>query len=608
MITSHPLPKKSLLIGVLLIGSIIFALPYVNMVSTSIKMDEEMGAEHFSIFPKRPIPRLTSPYVQTDTGHEIKRPVDLDRAAWDAFNGPFRTLIRKAVDDWWGGQPIIQSAFQNVDGGGRSAEVDALTEVVGSVVLARISDTARKQGARAMLDEVPRLASPDKIQDAFDEFMPRFALGDVTVRLAPKSTSPDTAASDYPKRLAGSGNDWLAATPNAAITPLAPPAIKKGQEAALFSYHSPDRSPITATLIPNYQITRSPDYQIASTQDSAPTTSTQLPRLTAEEAQSIDRIYIFYHPDQSWAKINLLITLNGRQYRLAEPLYAAWTRWQELEVRIPGHENIPVSGRNFLLLEDAGPAPQNAPAGGTFSVAFTLLPNNDAGAWYAKICRNYLTAFRQVPITRYIATSLSLAILTILLTTFGSSLSAYAFARLDFPGRDLLFGILLATMMIPGQVTMIPTFLIHKSIGWYNTLYPLWVHAAFGSAFFIFMMRQFFLSIPKELEDAARIDGCGFFGIYWHIMLPLIRPTIITVAIFAFMGSWNNFMGPLIYLNDERLSNLAFGLYKFNLVSGANSSLIMAGAFVMTLPIIAMFFLFQRYFIRGIAISGLGGR
>jgi multiple sugar transport system permease protein len=205
-------------------------------------------------------------------------------------------------------------------------------------------------------------------------------------------------------------------------------------------------------------------------------------------------------------------------------------------------------------------------------------------------------------------TSIALAILVILLSVFGSSLSAYAFARLDFPGRNILFGLLLATMMIPSQVTMIPVFLIHKSIGWYNTLYPLWVHAAFGAAFFIFMMRQFFLTIPKELEDAARIDGCGFFGIYWHIMLPLIRPTLVTVAIFAFMDSWNNFMGPLIYLNDERLYNLAFGLYKFNLVSGTNNSLIMAGAFVMTLPIIALFFLFQRYFIRGIAISGLGGR
>ncbi|MCL2641320.1 MAG: carbohydrate ABC transporter permease, partial [Phycisphaerales bacterium] len=356
-------------------------------------------------------------------------------------------------------------------------------------------------------------------------------------------------------------------------------------------------APISATMNPTYpthQITNSPDRQI----NFAP--------LQPHEAPNIERIYISYRPDRSWSRVDILVTLNGRQYQLAETLHLAWSRWQEVEVRIPDKEEIPISGRNFLLLKDIGPVPSSQSS--DFSVTFTIHPTNQLGAWYAKIARNYFTAFRQVPIARYITTSLALAILTILLTTFGSSLSAYAFARLEFPGRNVLFGILLATMMIPSQVTMIPTFLIHKHLGWYNTLYPLWVHAAFGAAFYIFLLRQFFLSIPKELEDAARIDGCGFFGIYWHIMLPLIRPTIVTVAIFAFMGSWNNFMGPLIYLNDERLYNLAFGLYKFNLVSGTNNSLIMAGSFVMTLPIIFLFFIFQRYFIRGIAISGLGGR
>ena len=123
-----------------------------------------------------------------------------------------------------------------------------------------------------------------------------------------------------------------------------------------------------------------------------------------------------------------------------------------------------------------------------------------------------------------------------MLVVFASSLAAYAFARVDFPGRNVLFAVLLATMMIPGQVTMIPTFLIYKSMGFYNTLLPLWVPSAFGTAFFIFMARQFLKSIPRELEEAG-IDGCGFFRIYWHIMLPLIRPTLAAIAMFAFQGA-----------------------------------------------------------------------
>jgi len=126
----------------------------------------------------------------------------------------------------------------------------------------------------------------------------------------------------------------------------------------------------------------------------------------------------------------------------------------------------------------------------------------------------------------------------------------------------------------------------------------------FGSAFFIFLLRQFMMTIPKDLEDAAKIDGCGFFGIYWHVMMPLIKPTIATIAIFTFTGTWNNFMGPLIYVNDERLFPLALGLFKFSLASGADTGLMMASSFLMTLPIIILFFYAQKYFIQGIALTG----
>jgi len=196
-------------------------------------------------------------------------------------------------------------------------------------------------------------------------------------------------------------------------------------------------------------------------------------------------------------------------------------------------------------------------------------------------------------------------IANIVLTLLFSSLVAYAFARLNWPGRDLCFILMLATMMIPFQVIMIPQFLIWKNLGAYNTLTPLWLAPVFGNAFFIFLLRQFLRGVPRDLEDAARLDGCGFLRIYWHIMLPLIKPSLAAIGIFTFMGTWNNFMGPLIYIADQRLYPLAFGLYAFSVQVNNNPALTMAGSLLMTVPVIVIFFFAQKYFIQGVTLTGM---
>jgi multiple sugar transport system permease protein len=203
--------------------------------------------------------------------------------------------------------------------------------------------------------------------------------------------------------------------------------------------------------------------------------------------------------------------------------------------------------------------------------------------------------------------SLFLVGANVLLTVFASSLVAYSFARLNWPGREFAFLLMLATMMVPGQVTMIPHFLIWKHLGAYDTLTPLWLGSAFGNAFFIFLLRQFMKGIPRDLEDAARIDGCGFLRIYWHIILPLIGPSLAAIAIFTFMGAWNDFMGPLVYLSDQRLYPLAFGLYAFSVQVGNNPALTMAASLLMTVPVIVIFFFAQRYFIQGVTLTGMKG-
>ena len=186
-------------------------------------------------------------------------------------------------------------------------------------------------------------------------------------------------------------------------------------------------------------------------------------------------------------------------------------------------------------------------------------------------------------------------------------MAAYAFSRLRWPGRDGVFILLLATMMLPAFVTMVPTFLIFRQLGWYNTLLPLWVPAFVGTPFYIFLLRQFMLGIPRELEEAARIDGCTWVGIYWRIVMPLMKPALATVAIFTFLATWNEFMGPLIYLSDERLFPLSLGLFKFRSQFGTEFGMLMAASSLVTLPVIAVFFLAQRYFIEGATLTGLKG-
>ena len=208
----------------------------------------------------------------------------------------------------------------------------------------------------------------------------------------------------------------------------------------------------------------------------------------------------------------------------------------------------------------------------------------------------------------YIKNTLLIVILSIIGTILSSSIVSYAFSRLRFPGKGPLFSLMLATMMLPGAVTLLPQFLIFRSLGWIDTLYPLWVPAFFGSAFNIFLLRQFFMNIPMELEDAAKIDGCSYLRTFWSIMLPQIKPALAVIFIWTFMGAWNNFMGPLIYINSPENMPLSYALQLFASDRGGEPGYLMAFATLTMLPVLAIFFFFQRYFIEGVALSGLGGR
>jgi ABC-type glycerol-3-phosphate transport system permease component len=199
-----------------------------------------------------------------------------------------------------------------------------------------------------------------------------------------------------------------------------------------------------------------------------------------------------------------------------------------------------------------------------------------------------------------------IAFLTSLGVIISSSLVAYAFARLRFRGRDRLFLLMLSTMMLPSIITMIPTYLLFSQLRWINTFLPLIVPAWFGGgAFNIFLLRQFFMSVPRELDEAALLDGAGHFTIWARIIMPLSKTALATVAVFAFIYNWRDFLAPLIYLNDPHKQTLELGLQTFNAAQQQKYHLLMAGSVLVMLPLIVIFFLGQRYFVKGIVMSGI---
>ncbi len=222
--------------------------------------------------------------------------------------------------------------------------------------------------------------------------------------------------------------------------------------------------------------------------------------------------------------------------------------------------------------------------------------------------QNYSDALTYKPFDIYIKNTLIIVVLNMVAVIVTSSMSAYGFARIKFWGRDFWFVLVLSTMMVPYFVLMVPQFVIFSRLGWIDTFKPLVIPIFFGGgAFNIFLLRQFFRTLPEELADAARIDGCSEFRIYWNIMLPLAKPALAAVAIFTFLNGWNDFIGPLLYLNSPEKFTVAIGLATFRSVMRTRYDLLMAASAAMILPIVVLFFFAQRYFIQGVVLSGLKG-
>ncbi len=321
----------------------------------------------------------------------------------------------------------------------------------------------------------------------------------------------------------------------------------------------------------------------------------------------VHKISVSLKADDSWHRVEAELIDGATRWQAARPVYLAQLRPMTIVYQPPSDDDRSLKARTWIPLEaHAYTSPTTMPATKN-ELRLRIIPSSTPQAIYGKLTRNYDRVFRAVPFWKYVGNSLVVALLSVGGMLFSSTFVAYAFARMNWPGRAIAMGLLLSTMMLPPQVTIIPSFVVIKTLGWYNTLKPLWFPCWLGSAFFIFLMVQHLRTIPRELEEAARLDGLGYVQTWYYIMLPQVKPAAAAIAILTFQGAWNDFLGPLIYLRDQSLFTLSLGLYDLQIYSSNDQSVMMAGNVLMTLPVLVIFFLFQRYFIAGVTMSGLKG-
>jgi ABC-type glycerol-3-phosphate transport system permease component len=539
----------------LLAGSVVFAWPFIWMVSNSAKLERELFSDHMRVLPQAPRPRLQSPY--------------LDDQIFADVNGSRRTEALQMIED-----ELVAQNYPWPDDLPRAELIKQTARGVFERLLITMPREHWDHAAPELRQKINDLITAEMVADISSRLRRVFCIGQLRVRSYDleenQLVAPQNAAIAW--QIDGTAHAELKQ------------AGSESEPYAELHYDFSHGNAITLTQ----------------------TFSTSFP------VARLHRIQLYLRNDDTWHAINLTVEKLGARLRAEHATDDADVNWVVDTWQEPGPDDRPDKIRTWTLLKKIDTGPQYVSHPNQLKLTLELSRRDLVRAWAAKILHNYRLTFDYMPLWRYVATSLFLIILNLIGTLFSCSLVAYSFARLQWPGRTICFALLLATMMIPPQVTMIPQFLIFQNLGWYNTLKPLWVMSFFASAFSVFLLRQFLKGIPRDLEDAARLDGCGFIRIYWHIMLPLVKPTLAVIAIFTFLATWNEFMMPLIYLSDQRIYPLSFGLYAFQIQSlrpgtGAGIGVLMAGSLLMTLPVIAIFFFAQRYFLQGVTLTGLKG-
>ncbi len=549
--------------GALLVGCIVFSFPFIWLVMTSFKYDEEV-----MVYPPKWIPSVPgcieqSPYLTAEDYQAVERPRELTAERW----AQVWPKLEEAI--WLKGREVL--------GDERAAGFD--DAILRRTLIRGLWDAGSKGVPReawsdtdhVIIAAVTKRIDEGRVEDVWGTIRRCVGLRELRVK--------DTRLVE--RRLGDEERNYL---------DLWRPAegdircIRHGDEGDLplsieYSFSKGDHVALVADL----PLPIEPDDFLSVT--------------------------IPMQQDRSWHSLKFELEMNGKRYVPEDNLYLGRRTSQEITFKIKDRDPYELDERDlgiWPLVPSRKPSDFDGP--GRFRLTIGIERSSAFGAAWHKYTDSYRQAYISTKYRwHYLFNSVYLVILNVVGQVLSCSLVAYAFARLKWPGRDVLFAVLLATMMLPPQVTMVPVFVVFKHLHWYNTLKALGAPSFLGSAFFIFLLRQFMRTIPTEREDAAKIDGCGYFGVYWRIILPLLKPALAAVAIFTFMGTWNNFMGPLIYINDQRLYPLALGLFEFRTEHGAQYGMLMAASTMMIVPVVAIFFLAQRHFIQGVTLTGMKG-
>jgi multiple sugar transport system permease protein len=551
---------------ILVPGVVLFLVPFLWMLSTSLKTDEELVEAR--VLPALPTFRATSPYVRDVAAPE--QPPDVPPGRWHAML-PMLLSIAKAAVAQAQHESVYAASAAHIN---RERHHEAAAQVVVNTLLAKLNKALWRGPEQTLVSAFEALLTPVVAREALDRVLARLELWAVQLRTL--------SADIYNDGKEFNGTWSVVSGPGTLID------VHGNHAARQLHYHfdAPTAAPIV--LMYTFSLPRKADGRSIDPAD-------------------LYKLSVTLQADDSWHRIDATLDWGESHWASQRTTSIAQFRPMSVIFQPPTFDDATNRARVWVPLAQTGPrhdahTPQ---AASTARLRLVISPSGTAQATYGKVKRNYERAFLSVPFWRYVGNSVILVTLTTAGALFSASFVAYAFARLNWPGRSVAFVLLLSTMLLPAQVTMIPSFMIWRALGWYNTLNPLWVPAWFGGAFFVFLMVQHMKTLPRELEEAARLDGLNAVQTWWYIIMPQVKPPLAAIAIMAFLAAWNEFMGPLIYLRDEGKFPLSLGLFGMRIDQGGDWTLLMAGTMLMTLPVIVIFFLCQRYFIQGMTMSGL---
>ena len=559
----HRRVQRKIFIGIgypgLVVAAFCTMVPLLWLLSSSFKTADEVFAVPIQWFPKLPPRTTSSPYVATDVYPKIRKPASVAAETWETLQPELEQAIWASVQVYTATNAQFASANFSKD------LQTEMTEGIWQQHVATLPPEVWRGTTEAIVEAVESSIIPETIETIWNSVYRQVSLGTIEIE----------------------DIEFNRAEVNSVKWDADSVTIQQIQE-------SSDSTPIAAL---------SYDFQDENSVHLTTTILSPIP------IYRIRRIILPVRGDASYHHLSLSVSVNGTTYQPMHP-YVLDTALQEGTVwrlhGIPGElESSHIPMRQFVskqeLLKSKAPPPDTA---NRLSLQLTIHRPAYLSIVWDKFTSNYRNLWKAVPFNRYFINSVFIATASTLLTLFFCSLGGYAFAKYQFRGKTILFGILLASMMIPFQVLLVPLFGLMADIGWLNSYKAIIIPFSVG-AFGVFLMRQFIVTIPSELLDAARIDGCSEFGIYYRIVLPIIKPALGALTIYSFLSSWNGYLWPLIVLRDEAKYTLPIGLANLIGIYRQDYGMLMAGTLLSLLPIVILFLAMQREFVQGITLGSV---